>query len=120
MPLELGNDPNQPWYFCEYNEFKPIFLFCPWALETPTEQLKVLITRIDFTPKSQLRLRLQAHPGGEPLFTKFITLTRFHKHFASAIAVIQHYHDFSDLGFPEVDLAVLNSLLTDPLVNQYC
>ena len=120
MPLELGNDPNQQWYFFEYNEFKPIFLFCPWALETPTEQLKVVITRIDFTLKSQLRLRLKAHPEGEPLFSKFITLTRFHEHFASAIAAIQHYHDFPDLGFPEVDLTVLNSLLTDPVVNQYC
>ena len=119
MPLELGNDPNQHWYFFEYNEFKPIFLFCPWTLVTPTEQLKVVITRIDFTLKRQLRLRLQVHPEGEPLFSKFITLTIFHEQFASAIAVIQHYHDFPELGFPEVDFPVLNSLLTDPVMNQY-
>ena len=119
MPLELGNDPNQHWYFFEYNEFKPIFLFCPWALVTPTEQLKVVITRIDFTLKKQLRLRLQVHPEGEPLFSKFITLTTFHEHFASAIAAIQHFYDFPELGFPEVDLPILNSLLTDPVVNQY-
>ena len=118
MPLELGNDPNQHWYFFEYNEFKPIFLFCPWTLETPTEQLKVVITRIDFTLESQLRLRLQANPEGEPLFSKFITLTKFHEHFSSTIAAIQHYHDFPELGFPEVDLTVVNSLLTDPVVNQ--
>ena len=86
---------------------------------TPTEQLKVIITRIDFTLKSQLRLRLQAHPEGEPLFSKFITLTKFHEHFASAIAAIQHFYDFPELEFPEVDLPVLNSLLSDPVVNQY-
>ena len=80
----------------------------------------MVITRIDFTLKSQLRLRLQAHPEVEPLFSKFITLTRFHEQFASAIAAIQHYHDFPALGFLEVDLAVLNSLLTDAVVNQYC
>ena len=119
MPLELGPDPNQYWYFFEYNEFKPIFLFCLWTLETPTEQLKVVITRIDFTLKSQFRLRIRAHPEGEPLFSKFITLTKFHEHIASVIAAIQHYHDFPALGFPEVDLPVLNSLLTDPVVNQY-
>ena len=119
MPLELGPDPNQHWYFFEYNEFKPVFLFCPWTIETPTEQLEVTITRIDFTLKKQFRLRLQVHPTGEPLFSKFITLTKFHEHFASAIAAIQHYHDFPELGFPEVDLTVLNSLLTDPVVNQY-
>ena len=119
MPLELGNDPNQQWYFFEYNEFKPIFLFCPWTLETPTEQLKVVITRIDFTLKSQLLLRLQALPEGEPLCSKFITLTKYREHFASAIAAIQHYHDFAEFGFLEVDLTVLNSLLTDPVVNQY-
>ena len=73
MPLELGNDPNQHWYFIEYNEFKPVFLFCPWTLETPTEQLKVIITRIDFTLKRQFRLRLQVYPEGEPLFSKLIT-----------------------------------------------
>ena len=88
-------------------------------METPTEQLKVIITRIDFTLKRQFRLRLQVYPEGEPLFSKFITLTRFHEHFASAIAAIQPYHDFPELGFPEVDLTVLNSLLTDPVVNQY-
>ena len=74
---------------------------------------------IDFTLKSQLRLRLQAHHEGELLFSKFITLTRFHEHFASAIAAIQPYHYFPELGFPEVDLTVLNSLITDPVVNQY-
>ena len=119
MPLELGNDPNKHWYFFEYNEFKPVFLSCPWTIETPTEQLEVTITRIDFTLKKQFRLRLQVHPTGEPLFSKFITLTKFHEHFVSAIAAIQHYHDFPELGFPEVDLTVLNSLLTDPVVNQY-
>ena len=119
MPLELGTDPNQHWYFFEYNEFKPIFLFCPWTLQTPTEQLKVIRRRIDFTLKTQFRLRLQVYPEGEPLFSKFITLTRFHVYFASAIAAIQHYHDFPELGFHEVDLTVLNSLLTDPVVNQY-
>ena len=119
MPLELGNNPNQHWYFFEYNEFKHIFLFCPLTLVTPTEQLKVLITRIVFTLKRQLRLRLQVHPEGEPLFSKFITLTRFHEYLASAIAAYQHYHDFPELGFPEVDLPVLNSLLTDPVANQY-
>ena len=119
MSLELGNDPNQYWYFFEYEEFKPIFLFCPWTLVTPTEQLKVVTTMIDFTLKRQFRLRLQVHPEGEPLFSKFITLTIFHEHFASAIAAIQHYHDFPELGFPEVDLTVLNSLLTDPVMNQY-
>ena len=88
MPLELGPDPNQHLYFFEYDEFKPIFLFCPWMLETPTEQSKVIITRIDFTLKRQFRLRLQVYPEGEPLFSKFFTLTRFHEHFASAIATI--------------------------------
>ena len=116
MPLELGTDPNQHWYFFEYNEFKPIFLFCPWTLETPTEQLKVIITRIDFTLKREFRLQLQVYPEREPLFSKFITLTRFHEHFASAI---RHYHKFPELEFPEVDLTVLNSLLTDPVVNQF-
>ena len=118
MPLELGPGPNQHWYFLENNEFKPIFLFCPWTLETPTEQLKVIITRIAFTLKRQFRLRLQVHPEGEPLSSKFITLTRFHEDFASAIAAIRHYYEFPELGFPEVDLTVLNSLLTDPVVNQ--
>ena len=119
MPLKLGNDPNQHWYFCENNEFKPVFLFCPWTIESPTEQLKWLITRIDFTLKRQFRLRLQVYPEGEPLFSKFITLTRFHEHFASAIAAIQHYHKFPEFGLPELDLTVLNSLLTDPVVNHY-
>ena len=114
MPLELGNNANQ-----HYNEFKPIFLLCPWTLETPTEQLKVVITRIDFTLKNQLRLRLQVYPEGEPLFSKFITLTRFHEHFASAVVAIRHYHEFPELGFPEVDLTILSSLLTDPVLNQY-
>ena len=94
MPLNFGNDPTQHWYFFEYNEFQPIFLFCPWALETPTEQLKVIITRMNFTIKGQFRLRLQVYPEGEPLVSKFITLARFCEHFASAIAAIQHYHDF--------------------------
>ena len=117
MPLELGKDYNQHWYFFEYNEFKYIFLFCPWTLETPTEQLKVIITRIDLTLKRQFRL--QVYPEGEPLFGKFITLTRFHEHFASTIAAIRHYHEVPELGFPEVDWTVLNSLLTDPVVIQY-
>ena len=119
MPLELGKDPNQHWYFFEYNEFKPIFLFCPWTLETPNKQLKAIITRIDFTLKRQIRLRLQVYPEGEPLFSRFITLARFHEHFASATAAIQLYHDFPELAFPEWDLTVFNSLLTDPVVNQY-
>ena len=85
----------------------------------PTEQLKVIETRIDFTLKREFRLRLPVYPEGEPLFSKLLTLTRFHENFASAIAAIQHYHDFPELGFPEVDLTVLNSLLTDPVVNQY-
>ena len=118
MPLELGNDPNQHWYFFEYNEFKPITLSCPWIIGTPTEQLKVIITRIDVTLERQFRLRIQVYPKGEPLFSKFVTLTRFHEHFASAKAAIQHYHNFPELGFPEVDLTVINSLLTDPVVNQ--
>ena len=88
-------------------------------LETPTEQLKMIITRIDFTLKRQFRIRLQVYPEGEPVFSKFSTLTRFHEHFASAIASIQHYHNFPELGFPEVELTVLNSILTDPVVNQY-
>ena len=119
MPLELGKEPNQHWYSFEYNEFKPIFQIRPWTLETPTEQLKVIITRIDLTLKRQFRLRLQVYPKEEPLFSKFITLTRFHAHFASAVAAIQPYLDFPELGFPELDLTVLNSLLTDPVVNQY-
>ena len=45
-------------------------------------------------------------------------MTRFHEQFASAIAAIRHCHEFPELGFPEVDLAVLKSLLTDPVVNQ--
>ena len=119
MPLEYGEDPNQYWYFLEYDEFKPVFLSCPQTLETPTEQLKVIITRIDLTLKRQFRFRLQVYPEGEPLFGKIITLMRFHEHFASANAAYQLYHDFPELGFPEVDLRVINSLLLDPVVNQY-
>ena len=119
VPLQLGSDPNQHWYFFEYTEFKPIFLFCPWTLETPTEQLKMIITRIDFTLKRQFRLRLQVYPEGEPLFSDSITLKRFHEQFAPAIAAIRHYYKFPELEFPEMDLTVLNSLLTDPVVNQY-
>ena len=81
MPLELGNDPNQHWYFFENNEFKPIFLFCPWALETPTEQLKVIITRIDFTLKRQFRLRLQIYPEGEPSFSNFFYIDKIPRTF---------------------------------------
>ena len=33
MPLELGNDPNQHWCFCEYNKFKPTFRFCLWPVD---------------------------------------------------------------------------------------
>ena len=119
MPLELGNEPNQHWNFFENNEFKPIFLSCPSTIKTPTEQLKVMITRIDFTLKRQFRLRLTVYPEGEPLFSNFITLTKFHEHFASAVAALQHCHDFPELGFPEMDLTVFNSLLIDPVVNQY-
>ena len=119
MPLEHGKDPNQHWYFFEYNELKPIFLFCQWTLETPAEQLKAILTRIDFTLKRKFRLRLQVQPDGESLFSKFIRSTKFHEHFASAIVAIQYYHDFPELGFLELDLTVLNSLLTDPVVNQY-
>ena len=108
MPLELGKDPNQHWFFFEYNEFKPIFIVCPCTLETPTAQLKVINTRIDFTLKRQFRLRLHVYLEGEPLFSKFITLTRIHEHFASAITVIQHYHGFPELGFPEADLTIIN------------
>ena len=74
------------------------------------------ITRIDFTLKGQFRLRLQVYPEGEPLFSKFITLKRFRKHFASAVAAIQNYHDFAELGFPKSDLTVIKALLTDPVV----
>ena len=79
----------------------------------------MVITRTDFTLKKQLRLRLQVNPQGESLISKFITLTKFHELSASAIAAIRDYHEFPELGFPEVDLTVLNSLLTDPVVNQY-
>ena len=119
MPLELGKDPNQHGYFFEYNEFKPVFLFCPWTIETATKRLEVTITRIDFTLHRQFRLRLKVHPTEEPLFNEVITLTRFHEHFASAIGAIQHYHDFPKLGFPESALTVIESLLIDPMVNQY-
>ena len=115
--MELGIDPNQHWSFFEYNDFEPIFLFCPWTLETPTEQLKVIIIMIDFTLKRQFGLRLQVYPEGEPLFSKIITLTRFHEHFASAIAAIRHYHELPELGFPELHLTVLNSFLTDQVLN---
>ena len=68
MPLELAKDPNQHWFFFKYNEFEPVFLFCPCTLETPTEKLEVTITRIDFTLHRQFRLRLQVHPmGGTPI-----------------------------------------------------
>ena len=67
--MELGENPNQHWYFFEYNEFKPVFFCCQWAIETPTEQLKVTITRIDFTLHRHLRLRLQAHPAEVRLFS---------------------------------------------------
>ena len=73
--------------------------------------------QVSFFFKRQFRLRLQVYPEGEPLFIKFLTLTRFYEHFASATAAIQHYHNFPELGFPEVDLTILNSLLTDPLLN---
>ena len=95
MPLELGKDPNQHWHLIEYDEFKPVFLSWTGTMKTTTEQLKVTITWTDFTLKRFFWLRLQVHPTGEPLFQKFITLTRFHEHFAAAIAAIQHYHDFS-------------------------
>ena len=88
MSLELGKDPNQHWHFFEYNELKPVYLFCPWTTKTPFEQLEVTITRINFTPHREFWLRLQIHPTGEPLFSKFITLTRFQEHFGSAIAAI--------------------------------
>ena len=119
MLLEIAKDPNQHWHFFENNEFKPVFLFCPWTIKTPTEQLEAITTRIDFTLYRQFRLRLQVPPTGEPLFSKFFTLTRFHEHFSSATAAIQHYHDFPELGFPESELIVIELLLTDPVVNQY-
>ena len=100
MTLELVKDPNQHWSFFEYNKFKPVFLFCPWTIEDQTERLEMTITRIDFTLHRQFRLRFQVHPAGEPLFSKSIKLRRFHKHFASAIAAIQRYHDFPELGLP--------------------
>ena len=78
LPLELGKDPNQLWYFLEYGEFKPVFLFCPWTIETPTERLEVTKTRIDFSLHRQFQLRLQVRPTGEPLLNKIITPTKFH------------------------------------------
>ena len=87
--------------------------------KNPTERLEITITRTDITLHRQFRLRLQVHPTGEPLFSKFITLTRFHEHPASAIAAIQHCHDFPELGFRESELIVIESFLTDPVVNQY-
>ena len=95
------------------------FLSCPWTIETPTERLEVTITRKNFTLLQQFRLRLQIHPAGDPLFSRFITLTRFHEHFASANDAIRHYRHFPKLGFPELDLTVINSLLTDPVVKRY-
>ena len=80
--------------------------------------MQVTITRIDFTLHRHLRLRLQVQPIGEPLFTKFITLTSSHVHFASAIFGIQHYHNSPELGLPDMDMTVVISLLTDPVVNQ--
>ena len=65
------------------------------------------LTRIDFTLYRQFRLQLQVHPTGEPLFSKFLTLTKFQEPFASAIAALQKYHDFLELGFPEMDLTVI-------------
>ena len=118
MPLKLRKDPNQHWYFFEHSEVEPIFLFCPWTIGTPTEQLKVTIRRIDFTLRKQFRLLLQVQSIGETLFSKYITLTRFHEHFASATAAIQNYHDFPELAFPALDLTVIKSLLTDKVVNQ--
>ena len=76
-------------------------------------------TRIDFTLKRQFRFRLKVCPEGEPLFSKFITLTRFHEHLASAIAATQHYHGFPEPGFPELNVTVIEPLLTVPVVNQY-
>ena len=119
MPLELGIDPKQHWYFFEYNEFKPVFLSCPWTIKTPTEQLQVTITRIYLTLHRQLQLRLQVNPAGDSLFSKIITLTKLHELFASAIAAIQNYQDFPELGFTESDLTVIESILTDPVVNQH-
>ena len=119
MLPELGKDPNWHWHFFEYDEFQPVFLFCPWTVETPTEQIKVTLTRIGSTLHRQFRLRLQVHPTGEHFFTKFITLTKFKEHFPSVIAAIQNYHHFPELGFRESDLTVIKSLLTDQAVNQY-
>ena len=59
------------------------------------------------------------HPAGEPLFSKFITLTGFHEHFAAAIAGIQKYNDLPELGFPAQDLTVSKSLPADPVVKQH-
>ena len=87
--------------------------------KNPTEQLEVTLTRIDFTLHRQFRLRLQVHPTGEPLFKNFISLMRFHEHFASAIDAIQPYHDFPELGFRELDLIDIISIVTDAVVNQY-
>ena len=119
MPSELGEDHNQFWYFVDYNKFKPVFLFCPWTTEIPTEQVEVKIARIDFTLHQQIRLRLQFHPAGKPLISKFETLTRYHKHFVSAIAPIQNYHDFPERGFLESVLTFIALLLTEPVVDQY-
>ena len=118
MPLELGKDPNQHWYFFENNELKPVAFRCPSTMETPTEQLKVTTTSFDFPLQREFRLRLQVHPAGKHLLGKFIMLTRFHEHLASAIAAFQSFHNFPEPGFPESDLTVISSLLTDPVVNQ--
>ena len=115
--LELGKGSNQ--HFFEYIEFQPVFLFCPWTIENPTQGLYVTKTRIDFTLQRQFRLRLQVHHAGEPLFINFKTLTRFHEHFVSAITAIQRCHDFPDLEFLESELTVIKSLQTDPVINQY-
>ena len=119
MPLQLGEDPNHHWYFFENKEFKPVFLLSQWTIETATKQVEVTITMIDFTIQRQLRLHLQFHHTGEPFFRRFVTLIRFHEHFASATSAFQRHHDFPELGFTESDLTVIESLLTGPVVNQY-
>ena len=35
MPLELGKDSNQHWYFFEYNEFKPSFFILAVDVRNP-------------------------------------------------------------------------------------
>ena len=119
MPLELGKDPNQHWYFLRDNEFKPVSLFCPWTVKTPTEQVELTITRIDFTFQRQFWLHVQVHPTGDPLLSKDITLMGFHEHFASAIAAIPNHNNFPEICLAGSDLTVIESLLTDPVVNRY-